>query len=300
MYWIFRPGGFAIWLGAVIITGCAAQNGHCQESALPVHEQRATFKISTSLSPERTRRDDHPLNGLIASAEEVRERIRREVHDYTCYLVKRERIDGELLEAEHMYIKFRESRDLPDGSHVPYSIYSRVLAPKRVENREVLFVQGRLHGDMLVTRGGRRHTNLTLQIDPKGGVAMRDNRYAISDFGMENLLKRLIDVAKADLAFDECQVRVLNGARVDDRNCTVYVVTHPVPRDYFRYHLAQVFLDDQLQVPIRFASYSWPPQLGDQPVLEEEYTYRRLKLNVGLTDHDFDPDNPEYGFSLRD
>ena len=52
---------------------------------------------------------------------------------------------------------------------------------------------------MLVTRGGRRHAKLTLQIDPEGGVAMRDNRYPITAFGMDNLLTRLIDVAKADL-----------------------------------------------------------------------------------------------------
>lgn len=33
-----------------------------------------------------------------------------------------------------------------------------------------------------------------------------------------------------------------------------------------------------------------------KPVLEEEYTYMDVKLNVGLTDEDFDPDNKTYQF----
>ena len=49
--------------------------------------------------------------------------------------------------------------------------------------------------------------------------------------------------------------------------------------------------DDELQIPIRYESYDWPQKEGGQPVLLEEYTYTDLKVNVGLTDKDFDPDN---------
>ncbi len=37
-------------------------------------------------------------------------------------------------------------------------------------------------------------------------------------------------------------------------------------------------------------------QPGGQPQLLEEYTYLNVKLNVGLTDADFDDKNPEYNF----
>ena len=51
-----------------------------------------------------------------------------------------------------------------------------------------------------------------------------------------------------------------------------------------------------MSMPIRFEKYSWPPTPDGEPVLEEEYTYLRVKTNVGLTDQDFDIGNPEYRF----
>ena len=51
-----------------------------------------------------------------------------------------------------------------------------------------------------------------------------------------------------------------------------------------------------MNLPIRYAAYSWPVAGDDEPVLEEEYTYMNLKLNVGLSERDFDPDNDDYQF----
>jgi hypothetical protein len=77
---------------------------------------------------------------------------------------------------------------------------------------------------------------------------------------------------------------------------TLVEVTHPVRRPYFRYHIARIFIDDELQLPIRFASYDWPDEARGAPRLMEEYTYLNLKLNVGLTDWDFDYRNEDYAF----
>jgi hypothetical protein len=46
-------------------------------------------------------------------------------------------------------------------------------------------------------------------------------------------------------------------------------------------------------VPIRYAAYLWPQNPGEQPPLEEEYTYLNLKVNNNFTDADFDQNNPE-------
>ena len=70
-------------------------------------------------------------------------------------------------------------------------------------------------------------------------------------------------------------------------------VIHPTPRRNFRFHKAQVFIDNELRVPIRYAAYLWPENPGEQPPLEEEYTYLNLKLNNGFTDADFSRTNPE-------
>jgi hypothetical protein len=49
-------------------------------------------------------------------------------------------------------------------------------------------------------------------------------------------------------------------------------------------------------LPIRFEAYDWPKHKGAEPELAEEYTYSNLKLNVGLSDRDFDVANGAYSF----
>jgi hypothetical protein len=73
-------------------------------------------------------------------------------------------------------------------------------------------------------------------------------------------------------------------------------VKHPVPRDYYDFYIAQIFIDDELNVPIRYAAYSWPTRTNGNPELIEAYTYLNLKLNVGWQDHDFDHTNEDYNF----
>jgi outer membrane lipoprotein-sorting protein len=72
-------------------------------------------------------------------------------------------------------------------------------------------------------------------------------------------------------------------------------VTHPDKKPEFDFHVAQIFFDIERMIPLRYAAYMWPEDGGDPPV-EEEYTYLDVKLNVGLTDEDFNPDNKSYKF----
>ena len=64
----------------------------------------------------------------------------------------------------------------------------------------------------------------------------------------------------------------------------------------FDFHMAQIFIDKELNVPIRYAAYDFPIQAGGPLQVIEEYTYLNLKLNVGLTDKDFDHNNSDYSF----
>ena len=89
---------------------------------------------------------------------------------------------------------------------------------------------------------------------------------------------------------------IQGNPQVNGRKCTVIQVVHPTRRDYFDFHVAQIFVDDQLQVPIRYAAYDWPASEGERPALIEEYTYLNLKVNVGLSDADFDVTNKNYNF----
>ena len=112
-----------------------------------------------------------------------------------------------------------------------------------------------------------------------------------------NLVRRLIEVGQQDLQRDECEVKFFTGAKLNDYVCTCIQVTHPQPRRDFRFHVARIFVDDRLQLPVRYESYAWPAEAGGSPELLEEYTYLDLKVNNGFTDRDFSVDNPAYQFS---
>lgn len=60
--------------------------------------------------------------------------------------------------------------------------------------------------------------------------------------------------------------------------------------------MSRIFVDDQLNLPIRYEAYDFPAAAGGPPELIEQYSYLDLKLNNGYTDADFDVENPKYGF----
>ena len=86
----------------------------------------------------------------------------------------------------------------------------------------------------------------------------------------------------------EVDVQFIPNAKINGRKCTVLQVTHPEPRPYFDFHIARIFIDDELNLTIRYAAYSWPTREGAKPEVIECYTYLNLKVNVGLKSEDFD------------
>ncbi len=206
---------------------------------------------------------NHPLQEAIRIAKDHDRYIHEQVRDYTCVIVKRERVGNELLPVEQMFVKCRHERPQSDGSVTPFSVYMKFIAPRKIVGREVLYVAGRDGGDVLIKKGGQRNDYLNWWIDPHGDMAMRDNRYPITEFGFENLVRRVIEVAEEELAYDECEVKYYENAKVDQRNCLVIEVRHPVRREHFRYHLARIFIDEELHVPMHFETYGWPENDGD-------------------------------------
>jgi hypothetical protein len=73
-------------------------------------------------------------------------------------------------------------------------------------------------------------------------------------------------------------------------------VKHPKKQAGLEFFVAQVFIDKELNVPIRYIAFDFPKNAGSDPPILEEYNYTKLKLNVGLTDHDFDTKNKDYNF----
>lgn len=233
--------------------------------------------------------NEHPLMPALRWAYEGKRRL-EQIRDYTAVMAKRERIDGTIGPYEYMFVKIRQR---------PFSVYLCFLDPPSLKGQEVIYVAGQNDGKMWAHGVGVRRIFGTVSLDPNGLIAMRGNHYPITEIGISNLVHRLIEVGERDAQYGECEVKFIPGAKVNGRQCTCLQVVHPVPRRNFLFHLARIYADDELQVPLRYEAHDWPRTPGGEPELMEEYTYQNLKLNVGLTDRDFDIRNPEYGFQAR-
>ena len=243
---------------------------------------------------------EHPLDPALKYAEEGLKRIQSDINDYECLIVKRERIRGELNEYEYMYAKIRNHKEA-DGKVVsPLSVYLNFQKPANVAGREVIWVEGANNGKLCAHEGGLLGRLPAVWLDPKGAMAMRGNLYPITEIGIENLIAKLIERGtrekQADPAGKATVVTTTKGAKLDKRSCTLLQIEHPNRLGGFEFQLAQIFIDDAYNIPVRYIAYGWPEagERGDK--ILEEYNYTKIKLNVGLTDNDFSPANPNYKF----
>jgi hypothetical protein len=216
------------------------------------------------------------------------------LRDYTCVLVKREHLGGRLGEAEHFTLKVRQQ---------PASIYVYCQGPNLARGTEVLYVAGRNGNQALVHQGGLQgrlpsvvRSASATSLPLNDAHLLPGSRRSLNEWGLEPLAKEIVVAYDYEQRYGETEVKLFRGAKVEERDCYCIQVTHPTQRRSFRYHMTRAYFDSQLQLPIRWETYTWPTRAGEPPVLLEELTYRKLRTNVGLTDADFDPRNPAYKF----
>jgi Protein of unknown function (DUF1571) len=249
---------------------------------------------TTARSPS-TSAAKHALDPGIKLAHRCLQHIDGKINDYTATLVRRERIGDKLRVAEYSDVKIRNARKTETGEQVPFSIYMCFKKPTPIEGREVIWVEGQNENRILAHESPKSILgNIMVKLDPDGMIARRDSRYPIYDAGIRNLVVKLIEKGERDKSVGDCEVKFFKGATINGRTCTMMQVTHPTEKPEYDFHIAQIFIDEEMQLPIRYASWDWPEEKKGEKVLLEEYTYLDLKVNVGLTDEDFNPNNESY------
>ncbi|QDS89900.1 hypothetical protein EC9_41020 [Rosistilla ulvae] len=239
----------------------------------------------------------HPLDEALRIAHEGLHEIRTNISDYTATLVKRELVGNTVSDYEYMFIKVRNRRVEDGRVVVPFSVYLAFLKPATVKGREVIYVEQQNDNKMVAHEGGFKGRFLpTVWLKPEGAFAMRGQKYPLTEIGIENLVLKLIERGEQDRQHKDVKVEFRKNAKINGRDCSVIQVTHPEYRPEFDFSLGQIFIDDQMNIPVRYVAYGWPKTPGQKPQINEEYTYLNVKLNVGLTDADFDPNNPNYAF----
>ncbi len=264
----------------------------------PGQFREPVYRVSKAKNEPVSTVDSHPLDPALDIARKGLEHIRANIRDYTCTLVKRERIKGELNDHEFIHMRVRNRQyDAENNITVPFSVYMYFMKPAHVRGREVIYVEGRNNGKLCAHEGGTKGKLLpTVWLQPDSMLAMQGQLYPITEVGIENLVLKLIERGTAERKHPDVEVNFKKNAKVNDRVCTVLEIRHPTQRPEYEFYLAQVFIDDEMNIPIRYAAYGWPDSPKSQPPVLEEYTYLDIKVNVGLTDYDFDPKNENYNF----
>ena len=216
--------------------------------------------------------------------------IEKNIRDYTAVFTKRERSGGELGPVQMMFLKFRQK---------PFSVYMHFLAPEDRKGDEAIYVEGRNGGNLLGHTTGLTNAVFgTVSFPPDNMILMRGQRHPITEVGLLFLTRRLLEAADRESNRNVSRIRTLPGAKLNGRPCLCIeaIIPFPTAAHQQKSQMARIFIDQKLNLPIRYEQYDWSGVAGDRPELVEQYTYLDLKLNVGLTDADFDKRNPSYSF----
>jgi hypothetical protein len=240
--------------------------------------------------------ENSSMDEVLRIAEETLLHMRQNLDDYTATLVKQESVDGVLSEANEMAIKVQcTHRGAKVDESEPMRVYVRFEKPAGVAGREVIWAEDLNDGKLVVHEAGLLGL-VTMRLDHTGMIAMRGQRYPISEIGLTKLVQKLIERGEIDRKNPDVSVSITRGIKLDGRECQLIVVRRNAPGTGINnFSRAEICFDAERKLPLRYSAYGWGEN-GSEGSLLESYTYTNIETNVGLTEVDFDPNNPAYNF----
>ena len=268
---VYRWFGFSILAGAMALGVIWPVTAADQSPAQPNEAKTVAAKQPS------------PLDKDIEEAKERLASMEKDIKDYSFTLVKRERVNGQLLPHEAIFTKIR---------HEPFSVYMYFLTPAEKKGQQVVFIKGRNNDNLVAQPVGLVGKLGPYYLPTTGPLAMQGQRYPITELGVINLTRRLIEVGSKSETAANCFVKHYDPVKVkagsEPRICRMTEVIHPVKGPNTLFHKARIYIDKERNIPIRFESYDFPKEAGGEPELLEEYTYADVKLNNNFTDADFE------------
>lgn len=226
------------------------------------------------------------LSGVVESAWQAWQ----DVKDYTCTFYKQEQVKGDLLEKETIRVKFRKT---------PHSVYMKWI-DEPYQGRETLFVAGKNNNEINVHEGGIIGI-INTNLHPRCDMAMKNNRHTIQELAIGRtieLVKEDLKLARSqndgdftDLGIKSCEGMTARCFRAVFPESGVKPVStyQPVKGKYYSADIT-ICIDGRTNLPVVVENRSASGQLI------EYYVYKNLKLNPGLTEKDFSPENEEYSY----
>lgn len=199
------------------------------------------------------------------------------------------RIDGELKPKELINVKFRKPNDLYMlWIEKHYKGREIIYVPEMGKTTETSHIQN--NSKALIHEGGR------FNIAAWSINASRLSRFInfgspITEPSIRVAIVPLLKEIKEGIAKDELDCSY-NGIRTVEKRKTYFIkINLPKDKDKgYSFYKADVFIDKDLQLPIKVVKYNFENKI-DSIII-----HRNLRINVGLTDYDFDPANKDYTF----
>ncbi|WP_047813774.1 DUF1571 domain-containing protein [Rhodopirellula islandica] len=238
-----------------------------------------------------------PMSEVLKLAEESLQHLIDNVDGYTTRMIKHEQDrNGVLQEPSEMFMKIR-TRHVGGEPGQGLRAYLRFETPESAKGREVIWIEDQNDGQLLVREAGFLGSMMTAKLEPTNFLAMRGQRYPITELGLTNLVRKLIERGSRDVDNPDVRVIRTEGHPFDGKSLTLLQIQRSQPSDQpDDFSLAEVVIDEEQKLIVSFRSFGWPESEGETPPLIESYEYHDLVVNPKLTDLDFDPTNPDYTF----
>jgi hypothetical protein len=202
-----------------------------------------------------------------------------DVQDYSCTLIKRERLEGKAGLSDSVIQMLVRER--------PFSVNLRWQEPRDLAGQEACYVEGRNDGKMRVRSSGVLGAVGFVTLATDDPRARKSSRHAITEAGLGNLIERYAAAWQEERRLGRTTVQVASY-EFNKRRCTRVEVAHPgEPDGRFAFYRSVVYFDQETHLPVRVECYDWPRFEGDKGEPVEVYSYVNLRLNVGLGDEPF-------------
>ncbi len=200
----------------------------------------------------------------------------RTYRDYTCTLIKQERISGVLGAEQEVQAKYKES---------PFSVAMQWTRNAPLGDR-LLYVEGKYDNNMMVRPANKF---LRMLVDgavlrkPDGPDAMRNTLRPVNLFGFRKGMEDLIRVYCE--ARDAGHLKEAFGGFAEVAGRKTVVLERYLPAsDSYPAWKTLLYIDPELLVPVCIEGYGWDKQLTSR------YVFENVRFNTGLTDDDFLPE----------
>lgn len=259
-----------LFLAGLFCVQCMPTDANSDSTVKQVIDGKVIGGANDKAAIEKMAKTDH-----VALLEYCLKHYNATYKDYTCTLIKQERIRGTLGAEQWVQVKFLEK---------PFSVSMCWTKNAPIGDR-VVYVEGKYNNQMLVRpRGLVAKIVGTVLRDPDGAEAMKNTLRPVNMFGFHRGIQSLIDVYQEARKAGDSKETFGDYVQVNGRK-TIVLVRQLPPKGDYPANVTKTYIDLEYLVPIMIEGTDWDNDLLCR------YRYQDVKFNVGLNSDAFLPEN---------